>query len=257
MESDYFNGFKWALPKSFADALSNCLFEVGDIIYDNRKAYSLPWGEAKNIINNSIQIKSISAINIYSDENINESTFFDNWDSEVVFDYYDYPSMKKREIKTTQGRLYSFLWKGDEKYIFSSITPVEKPTMLKAVFKKNIDYKLEISNQSNPDCNFIFYFPVDTANQSGNEKSQKIIRAFKRNIDLITYNMKSYSPQILKLKSSITFCPTIEFIVFEIYSSSEIINDALKSALYTPSKNKKSDKEYFRLKSHGVLLQNI
>lgn len=256
MESDYFNGFKWALPKSFADAISKCLFEVGDVIYDTPKAYYLPWIEAKNIIKNSIQIKSISAINISLDEKNNESAFFENWDTEVIFDFYYYPSLEKTEIKTTQGRLYSFLWKGDDKYIFSKNSPVEKPIMLKSVFKKNVEYKLEISKKFNSNFDFIFYYPFDVAIESSNEKSQKIISSFKRNSDSITFNMKSYSPQDLNLKSHFSFCPTIEFIVFEIYGSSIIINEALKNALYKPSKNKKSDKEYFRLKSHGMLLQN-
>jgi hypothetical protein len=257
MVSDYYYGFKWSLPKAFADALSKCLFEVGDIIYDTPKAYSLSWSESKNIIKHSIQIKSISASNIDLEEKSNESTFSENWNSEVVFDFYDYPFLSKIEIKTTQGSLYSFLWKGDDKYIFSNNTPVEKPIMLKAVSKKNVDYKMEISNRSDPNCNYVFYFPVDTSNQSYNEKSQKIISSFKRNADLISFHMESYSPQNLKIKSSLTFCPTIEFIVFEIYGSSEAINEALKNALYIPSKNKKSDKEYFRLKAHGVLLQNL
>lgn len=50
MDEDYFLGFKWALPKSFKDALAKCFFNVGDIIYDTPKAYSLSWGEALNHI---------------------------------------------------------------------------------------------------------------------------------------------------------------------------------------------------------------
>jgi len=256
MESDYFIGFKWALPKSFADALSKCLFEVGDVIYDNPQAYALSWGEAKNHINNSIQIKSISAINILLEDKNNESVFLENWDSEVVFDFYSYPSLSKKEIKSTQGRLYSFLWKGDEQYILTNTSHVEKPIMLKKVFKNNSDYQSEITKKVNSKSDFIFYFPIDVATESYNEKTQKIIRSFKHNCNSITYNLKSYTPQELNLNLSIAFCPTIQFIVFEINGSSIVINEALKSALYTPSKNKKSDKEYFRLKSHGILLQN-
>ncbi len=256
MESDYFIGFKWPLPKSFADALSKCLFEVGDIIYDTPKAYSLSWNDARNIIKNSIQIKSISAINIFPEDNNNESTFSENWDSEVVFDFYYYPSLEKKEIKSTQGRLYSFLWKGDDRYILTKSSPVEKPIMLKKVFKNNSDYQFEITKKVNPKSDFIFYFPIDVANEQYNEKTQKIIRSFKHNSNSITYNLKSYTLQELNLNLAINFCPTIQFMVFEIDGSSTVINEALKSALYTPSKNKKSDKEYFRLKSHGILLQN-
>lgn len=256
MESDYFNGFKWTLPKSFADALSKCLFEVGDVIYDTPEAYSLSWGDAKSIIKNSIQIKSISAINIFLDDKNNESAFFENWDSEVVFDFYSYPSLEKKEIKSTQGRLYSFLWKGDDNFILAKNSPVEKPIMLKSVFKNNSDYQFNIAKKVSDRSEFIFYFPIDVATESYNEKTQKIIRSFKRNSNSLTYNFKSYSPKELDLISSESFCPTIQFMVFEINGSSDVINDALKFALYNPSKNKKSDREYFRLKSHGLLLQN-
>lgn len=256
MESEYFNGFKWALPKSFADALSKCLFEVGDVIYDTPKAYSLSWGDAMNFIKYSIQIKSISAINIFLDDKNNESAFFENWDSEVIFDFYSYPSLEKKEIKSTQGRLYSFLWKGDDHYILTKNSTVEKPIMLKSVFKNNSDYQINISKKVKARSDFIFYFPIDVATESYNEKTQKIIRSFKHNSNSITYILKSYTPQELNLNLAIAFCPTIQFIVFEINGSSTVINEALKSALYTPSKNKKSDKEYFRLKSHGILLQN-
>ncbi len=256
MESNYFKGFKWALPKSFSDALSKCLFEVGDVIYDTSEAYSVPWDEAKKIIKNSIQIKSIFAINILSDEKNNESSFFENWNSEVVFDLFYYPNMNKKEIKTTQGRLYSFLWKGNDEFIFFKNSFVEKPIMLKSVFKNNDKYQLEILKKSNPNYDFIFYFPVDVSNESYDEKYRKIISSFKRNSDSIKFDIKHYAPEQLNLKYSLSFCPTIEFIVFELSGSQIKINEALKNALYKPSRNKKTDKEYFRLKSHGILVRN-
>ncbi|MFA6977844.1 MAG: hypothetical protein WC209_00870 [Ignavibacteriaceae bacterium] len=255
MVSEYFDGFNWALPKAFAEALSKCLFEVGDIIYDTQKAYSIPWNEAKKVVKHSIQIKSISSPNLYLEEKNNESIFNENWDSEVVFDYYDYHSLNKIEISTTQGRLYSLLWKGNEEYILSANIPATKPCMLKSVFKKIADYKLEISKLSDPNCEYLFYFPVDVANQTFNEKSKKIIKSFKSNVDLISYRIKSYSPQNLNSNTSLTLCPTLKFIVFEISGSSESINEALKKALYIQSKNKKSEKEYFRLKAHGALFR--
>lgn len=53
-----------------------------------------------------------------------------------------------------------------------------------------------------------------------------------------------------------SFYPTIQFMIFEINGAQTVINDVLKSALYNPSKNKKSDIEIFRLNSHGVLVGN-
>jgi len=40
---DYFDGFSWALPNAFADALALCRFEQGDMLYDTRRAYEGEW----------------------------------------------------------------------------------------------------------------------------------------------------------------------------------------------------------------------
>ena len=84
MGKEFFEGFKWALPLAFADALSKCQFVVGDIIYDNVKAYSVEWGEAKNILKHSIQVKSINSVITENNEVNNESVFYENWNSEIT-----------------------------------------------------------------------------------------------------------------------------------------------------------------------------
>ena len=255
MKEEFFDGFKWALPKAFSDALSKCLFNVGDVIYDNPKAYSINWGEVKNILKHSIQVKSISASITEEDEKNNESVFSDNWDSKITFDFFSFPSMVKNEITTTQGALYSFLWKGEKDFIFNKIISFGKPILQKAIFKNLTDYVPELENISSSDCDYLFIYPVNIANQFYNEKSLKIINSFKNKSEVISYSIKFYSPSEIEHNLSSNICPTIRFNVFEIIGNIETINEALKNALYVPSKNKKSDKEYFRLKSHGALIK--
>lgn len=255
MDENYFLGFKWSLPKSFTDALLKCFFNVGDIIYDTPKAYSLIWGEALKHIKNSIQIKSVSNLSITSDYKNIESVFLENWDSEVMFDFYSYPTLEKKEIKSTQGRLYLFLWKGDENFIFNKNLIAEKPIMLKTVFKDISKYQYKIIQKVRNESDFIFYFPVNVVNAVSTQKIKKIIRSFKRNSSTIKFNLKFFYPKELKVESADLFCPTIIFYVFEIIGTENIIKEALKSALYNPSKDKLSDKDRFKLSKHGKLIK--
>lgn len=254
MIKDFFDGFKWNLPKAFADALAKCLFEVGDVIYDNPKAYSINWSNAKFILKHSIQVKSISSSNTTQNESNYESVFFDNWNSEITIDFFSYPLMEKIELTTTQGRLYSFLWKGDEEYILTKNKFIEKSLLLKSVSKNIMKYTPELLKSTNSDYDYLFIFSVNIANQFYNEKLQKIKSSFNNKSEFISYRVQTYSPSDIGNNSLLNICPTIRFNVFEINGTFDIINESLKNALYVPSKNKKSDKEYFRLKAHGVLL---
>lgn len=254
MKENYFSEFKWALPISFSDALLKCLFNVGDILYDNKKAYELNWGDALLYLDNSIQVKSISSI-VYEGIEVNpDSTFYENWETEITFDLISYPSMKVDKIVTTQGSLYSFLWKGDKDFIFNKFRNISKPLLIKSI-TKNISKYIPKILQNSKNSDYLFIYPINIANQFYFEKERKIEKAFKSYDKTISFVLKKYPPSIFDKYLADQICPTIRFNVFEINGSETIIHSALKEALYIPSKNKKSDKEYFRLKSHGTLIQ--
>jgi hypothetical protein len=62
------------------------------------------------------------------------------------------------------------------------------------------------------------------------------------------------SPTKAGLEAETDFAPTVSIACFAVQKGS--INDvegALKQALYNPSKNKKTDKEQFRISAHGHL----
>ncbi|GKS62695.1 hypothetical protein YTPLAS21_21530 [Candidatus Nitrosocosmicus sp.] len=96
--SKYFDDFVWAVPISFSDPLSKCRFEQGDMLYDTKKTYEEPWGEALKIMNYSIQISFPSRAQTAKTNQEAEIVFSSNWDSEVVFDLYNYKVGKKEKI---------------------------------------------------------------------------------------------------------------------------------------------------------------
>ncbi|WP_152555566.1 hypothetical protein [Methylomarinum vadi] len=149
---DFFNGFSWAMPKAFADALAACQFEEGDTLYDTQKAYGGDWGDAKKHIHYHIQVREPARGSTGSRE-ISGSVFNKNWDSEVFFELVNHKErVIPQFIRTTQGRLYSALWHGDLSLLDDKLPNPKKPIQLRDVnknLKDTIPFAKELAG-SNP-----------------------------------------------------------------------------------------------------------
>lgn len=253
--SKYFDDFVWAVPISFSDPLSKCRFEQGDMLYDTKKTYEEPWGEALKIMNYSIQISFPSRAQTAKTNQEAEIVFSSNWDSEVVFDLYNYKVGKKEKITSTQGRLYTLLWKGDLDSILNPGKSCSKPLIVKDAMKKLDLIKTHITKTMQIDYKYIFFFPYDLTNQILRNKIQNVKMKFDQQRTLITYTLNHMTAKDINLPSAELYAPTLKFAIFAITGELELINKCLKDALYTPSKNKKTQKEMFRLKTHGRLIQ--
>ncbi len=110
---EFFSGFKWAVPKAFSDAVALCRFEEGDILYDTEKAYIDNWEKACKFIEHSLQVRYPARVGGGASEK-GGGVFSGNWGSEVRIDLYkNQDKVGVGQITTTQGRLYTALWKGD------------------------------------------------------------------------------------------------------------------------------------------------
>jgi hypothetical protein len=250
---EYFDGFKWCLLKSFSEPLSKCRFEQGDIIYDTFLAYSLSWGEAREKIKNSIQIKFPLSTSSAKTTETDETIFKSNWNSEVIFDLFYYPTLEKKEIKTTQGNLYIALWKGDLSFVLDSDVFTESPLLLKDISQLPEIIQLFLPQIVSNGYEYLFFFPIDETSSISKEKASKIEKAFKS--DKILFKCNLVSPTQLKLPNVASICPTVKIAIYEINGNYKQINTSLKKALYVPSKTKKTEKEVFRLKTHGTFLK--
>ena len=110
---DYFDGFSWALPNAFADALALCRFEQGDMLYDTRRAYEGEWASAVRHIKHRVEVTFPLRGGGARSSDSEDSAFEDNWNSKVVIRLVDHRESREREVTTTQGNLYSLLWRGD------------------------------------------------------------------------------------------------------------------------------------------------
>jgi len=242
MNHEYFTSFKWAIPLSFSDALAYCEFAKGDILYDSPCAYEKKWGDAIYNIDHSIHVvNSFKSKNKTTDHDA-EKRFQTNWNSEILINLTDCKHKKNKQLQTTQGKLYLTLWKGGTAHLYASNHPKIPHTF--SQLHKNLE-KIKILRTHKA----TFTMAFDLTNRALSTKKSKIENEFKGKASLKIYSHKDIS---LELKKD--FLPTVQLLCFSFDIETEKIERALKDLFYTPSIDKKTNREQFRLRSHGLLL---
>ena len=245
---EFFSGFQWAVPKAFSDAVALCRFEEGDILYDTKKAYDDNWEKASNQIEYSLQVKYPARAKGGVSEN-GDGLFSSNWNSNTRIDLYK--NLKKvgvEQIHTTQGRLYTALWKGDLSVLEKESEEPSIPLIIQDVTRI-----LEQATQKAKE--FSVGFPVfimarDLSNPVSREKFSKILTALKKHL----YDV----PEILTPKQGgliefANIAPTVEIAFFPVNEiNDEELHGLVKKAVYIPSKDAKKDK--FRVSAHGIIV---
>jgi hypothetical protein len=249
---EYFDGISWAVPVAFAEPLAACRFEQGDILYDTRQAYDGTWGEALPHIKHSIQVKLPMRGTGTKSEKEEESVFTDNWNMTVVFTLTDCKAKKTKEITTTQGRLYSLLWKGDLGSIDANSSTPPLPTLAMEILRDlpNAEGHIKKNAAEVSQSRVVFLMPFDRTRQLLRIKFRKVEEVLAR----FKTHTCSISPAKAGLQTATDFAPTVSIACFAVQDGSVgDVEKALKQALYTPSKDKKTDKELFRVSAHGHL----
>lgn len=245
---EYFDGFKWAVPKAFSDAVSLCRFEEGDILYDTKKAYEGEWETASSNVEYSLQIKFPARVQGGTTEK-GGGIFGSNWVSEVRLDLYErLEKVGVGQIQTTQGRLYTALWKGDLAVLEKE---AEEPTIPLSV--QDVTRALEEVSRKAKDLSVgfpVFVMARDLSNSVSREKYSKVLAKLKSHL---AKGPKILSPQKAGLIQFKNIAPTVEVAFFPMNGkTSEELHELVKSAVYAPSKNAK--KEMFRIATHGLIV---
>lgn len=276
---EFFNGFKWPIPKAFAPALAVCRFEIGDILYDSQEAYRQPTcSDALPHLTYSLQVKypiaTRTALNTEStleaDDTIKTGKFNQNWYSPVELELTDYENNKKVTfIKTTQGRLYSFLWKGDINILDKTTQEPEIPQTPKEA-KKELELcsqhlrKVFLEGMDKPN---LFLIAYDSVNETALSKYRDVDTELKRNFQVVH---RVYTTQDLGLDDGDYYLPTTVVACFAIDSGApEKIRDVLKETLWPadrkPScdfstflmRDKSQTATSFKLNNHGLFCPSI
>jgi len=241
---DFFSPFEWAVPIAFADAVNLCRFEEGDVFYDSSLAYGDSWVEVKDKIGFSLQVRFPARSSVATKGA--GAVFEKNWSSEVRIDLYN-KLVKEKSIRTTQGKLYTALWKNDLRALESKEVPAI-PVRLKQVMAMLKKDPRGLSNHSKG--HLTFALPRDVSNPVSKTKFQKISSSLSLHLQSKPIFL---SPKDAGLSDCENIAPTIDIVLFPMsLNDKEELEALIKSAVYVQAKNAKTS--MFRVASHGIII---
>jgi hypothetical protein len=244
---DFLPGFKWAVPVAFSDAVAQCRFEEGDMLYDTHKAYDGEWGDASKHIEYSIQVRYPARASGGAGTS-ERDVFSKNWGSEIRVDLYrNLQKISAGQIETTQGRFYTAIWKGDMTILNLDTDEPRKPVSVQQVTPKlpEASDKAKKLSEKFP----IFAMARDLSNPISREKYSKVFSKLKTHI---IGDPRLLRPRDAGLSDWAIIAPTIEIAFFLSNGiSAEKLHELVKEAVYSPAKGAAQDA--FRISAHGVI----
>jgi len=243
---EFFEEFSWAMPRVFADAIANCKFEEGDIIYDSQSAYQ-EWGRGSESTRCCIKVK-FPRRTLRVTKGDKKSVAIANWDSEVIFELKNFVDKNPIQlIKTNQGRLFTLLWKGDLGILNEERPDPSPPLFLKDVKKKLVETVSVCEKIAGNKPYFIVAY--DPTNDVSLQHHLVVFPALKKDFgcELFQLSPKDSGFKIWE-KVSPVICTNLYIIDKGGYDD---ILKTLKRVLYKPSKG--ATKSRFRLLTHGIL----
>ncbi len=248
----YLDGFKWAVPSAFLDALGACQFSRGDTLYSSSIAYQ-EWNDEfyrKAKGTHALKVLLPEAKPVSTSGNL----FQLNWDEKAEVETYtigkeDFPT---RQV-TTQGRIYCLIWRGDLSILNGDTPPPGKlqmtGDMLKSLDLCKSTIRQHVLGQV-PRARYYFAFPHDLCSELLNDKYKKLVSGLHSTLDA---TILSLTPDEISLPDSSRVAPTVTLKVFAFGTESEdAICATLKSILYRESANKETSADRFRLATHGL-----
>ena len=193
----YFERFQFAIPAAFAEALSLCCFEKGDVLYRAKRAYS-DWNrwikDAKapkatpaimlQIIEPDRDVALVAGKKGASDS---DSNFLTQWQQTVKLDCYDFEQQTQTDYQTTQGGLLMYLWQGDICYLKNEGEIKDIPYLLSSLSVKSANQKQRLWGllaylrkryrlaQRDGEANSVFLCAVDQASSMGDSRFSALL----------------------------------------------------------------------------------
>jgi hypothetical protein len=180
-----------------------------------------------------------------------DSAFEDNWNSKVVVRLIDHQTSSERAVTTTQGNLYSLLWKGEVAVLDGeSPSPPLGARHLLAKLNLVLD-SLRSGSARKFSSGTVFLLPFDHTSKLLRSKLRTVATA----LEALDAKCGAVAVKDLELQGADAFAPTTCVVWFAMSSEHkpEAITNLLKRHLHKPSKDKKTDRENFNLKTHGLL----
>jgi hypothetical protein len=266
MNNKYIPGFTWPVPWAFKDAVAECLFEEGDILYDDRRAYCEHgelWGEVAQYLRLSVQVLYPKrSIRPSSDGEDNEQEvraggkklkldrFMVNWRRRVDLTIFVHEEHRHEIVSTTQGRLFTMLWKGNPSIINPKTrepaAPVGAAELSRAVrnMKDNERLRSLVGNES------IFMLVSDQVSDLMVDKLSRVRACVARFYKAIGETIRP-GDLCPVLENIVKPAITIQYFRLGAVSLSEF-TEQLRPYLYMGIREEKDSR--FRVKTHGLFV---
>ena len=287
----FFKGFKWGVHLSFKDCVQQCYFECGDTIHNSKLGYQDTWEESLKNISYTIKLLNprrgtLVSLAQSNDTGDSKSIFKNNWNSEVELELIDVKNdSEKKIIRTTQGRLFTLLYKNDFSVLDSKTPNPKIPISIEDASKLEVSIngstKIKNENYLLSDTNIEkVYSLLENKFSKTFEKRNYFIMLFDksnniyifkdvaitRNLDSNEFKYQTTEIELdeLELPNRFEFSPVITFKCYVIEDSKiESVRDLFKKSLYPvtakPTKtlsehlerNRIVASQQFKLKNHG------
>ena len=173
--SDWIRGFAWPVPRSFAPAVSHSRFEQGDVLYADPSGYTVwpkkgPTGALLQVLDPPKTARAVSG-------EVEGDRFSVGWGSPVTVEVYAHVGAKPIQQTTTQGRLFTTLWRGELAWLEATAEP-PMPNGLKDLQARLGEAVSTISRHFADEASLtdglLFLLAVDEASESGRVKADAI-----------------------------------------------------------------------------------
>jgi len=243
---EFIDGFAWAVSTSFTSALDQCRFERGDRIYPSPDAYSSDWSEVRGRMKHWVQIRSPER---RTGATILEggSKFAANWVSEVHLTLHE-EDRAPREIITTQGRVYTLLWRGDISVLDEKHLEPKVPERAVFVTKQIRGGEANLKALGNGETAFLM--PFDGVSSLFIDKFERVNARLSPHLSRSPHFLRSCDVELL---NALHVAPTTGLQCFFTRSlTPDELEKELKVELYRPAGNAGSD--MFKISAHGVIV---
>lgn len=252
---DFLPGFAWPVPRAFASAVSVCRFEQGDVFFDAADAYEEWRRGRKRKVRFHVQVLDPPRSARSAPVDAESNRFAANWASPVTCEVGDRKARTTEVVRSTQGRLFTCLWRGDRALLqdVEPGTPEDLPLPavgrgLQKHLAASLGAFLEASGRP-AGAGTWFLSVVDASSEASLAKARSIESVLAASPAGETYDL---SPQEAGVPHGDTYHPALRVRGFWVADEdADVVRERLKHALYGPAK---SGPDRFKLERHGLLV---
>jgi len=252
---DWIPGFAWPVPRAFAAAVSAARFEQGDVFYDDACAYGEWPAEGTPGFRFRVQVLDPPRSTRAAPSDAEGTRFAASWGSPVTCEISDYEARARSQVRTSQGRLFTCLWRG-QRELLREVEPGHAELPLPAVardLQKHLEGCLPaLRRASKRKRGSWFVSVVDQASESSLAKARDVESALAAGGGV---EVADLSPVEAGVPDGDAYHPALRVRGLRVDETrGETLREILKHALYGPARADGETPDRFKLERHGLLV---